>query len=111
MTRKTTTTNGLVLFKDVELDAKLALIQEYDDLDPTQRKGWRDKHSADSALLTYYRRKYMNGRPKVKLRGPVIDIKPVQEVSLAQAILAFEVKRDHMNEFIEELKRIRKGGR
>src|SRR5215467_13402463 len=139
----TTTTNALALFREVELDQKLALIQEYDHLEYLEREEWRVRHGADSALLTYYRRKYLAEKPETPRRGRPLKIgrtastgsnrfpadlerrtavqtrrvfeaelvEEQEEVSLADAILAFEVKRDHMNEFIEELHRIRKGGR
>lgn len=99
-------------FRQVPLDQKLLMVQQYDELPVREKQAWRERHNATDALLSYYRR--MNGRRGRRHADtrPVVTIVPTEvpvmvSPTLDDAILAMKVKRDQLSSFIEDLERMK----
>jgi hypothetical protein len=128
-------------FRGASGERKQKMIAEFLTLDKEQKDEWCKAHGANRALVYYHKarieekgkllkklgrprkdasekalavRAFLNGaesRPPQAYPLHPLPVAQVEGLTLHEAITAMEVKRDHMTEFVEELKRMQRSAR
>jgi hypothetical protein len=125
-------------FRDASRERKRELIEEFLTLTKEQKDEWCQAHGTNRALVYYHRarlekkptprgrprkdasekalavRAFLNGaesRPPQAYPLHPLPVAQVEGLTLHEAIVAMEVERDHMSEFIDKLKRMQRSAR